>query len=86
MKRLLREFYGVGILFLYYMKFPLLLGWPLLRFGLEYKDNFIMNLLWVIALGALLKDGVSRFILKEKPCQEASLHHMTQSSEKKLKP
>jgi len=41
--KVLNEIYGVGILFFYYMKYIILFGWPLLRYGLDYKDNVIMR-------------------------------------------
>ncbi len=66
--KVLKEIYGVGILFFYYMKYIILFGWPLLRYGLEYKDNIIMNVLWVICLLLMIKDLVYKFVLKKSYC------------------
>ena len=50
------------------MKYPILFGWPLLRYGLDYKDNIIIDLLWVYCLLLMIKDLVYRFILKKSYC------------------
>ncbi len=63
-----KEIYGVGILFFYYMKYIILIGWPLLLFGLDYKPNIIMDLLWVYSLALMTKDIIVRFVLKKKYC------------------
>jgi len=72
MPKLLKEIYGVGILFFYYMKYIILLGWPLLRYGLDYKDNVIMNVLWVFCLMLFVKDLVYKFVLKKNYCEGGS--------------
>jgi hypothetical protein len=55
MKRTLRELYGVGILFLYFFKWPYLLGFPYLYMhGLD--NNFILDGLWFLAIFLILKD------------------------------
>ncbi|MEA3433296.1 MAG: hypothetical protein U9R13_01815 [Campylobacterota bacterium] len=64
----LKEIYGVGILFFYYMKYIILIGWPLLLFGLDYKPNIIMDLLWVYSLALMTKDLIFKFVLKKKYC------------------
>jgi len=84
MRRIFKELYGVGILFFYYMKFVILFGWPFLRYVLEYRDNIIMNVLWVFCLFLFIKDLVDRFILKKDYCTDASLHHTTQNSRDKM--
>ncbi len=71
----IKEIYGVGILFFYYMKYIILLGWPLLRYGLEYKDNVIMNVLWVLCLILMIKDLIWKFVLKRSYCDNASCSH-----------
>jgi len=65
MRSILKELYGTGILFFYYMKYIILVGWPLLRFGLDYKDNIIIDVLWVYCLLLMIKDIVSIFLLKK---------------------
>jgi len=66
--KVFREIYGVGILFFYYMKYIILIGWPILLYGLEYKPNMIMDLLWVYCLALMTKDFIVRVILKKKYC------------------
>lgn len=51
-----KELYGAGILFFYYMKYIILAGWPILYFGLEYKGNIIVDILWLFSLGLAVKD------------------------------
>ncbi|HIQ46438.1 MAG TPA: hypothetical protein EYH57_02335 [Sulfurovum sp.] len=65
MVKILKEIYGVGILFFYYMKYIILIGWPLLFYGLEYKPNIIMDILWLFCLALMLKDMIAAFILKK---------------------
>ena len=72
MIKFLKELYGVGILFFYYMKYIILFGWPLLRYGLDYKDNSIMNILWGICLLLFIKDMVYKFVLKKSYCEDSS--------------
>ena len=70
MRKILKEIYGVGILFFYYTKYLILIGWPLLLYGLEYKPNIIMDILWLICLGLMIKDIVFRFVLKRSHCED----------------
>jgi len=66
--KIFKEIYGVGILFFYYMKYIILIGWPVLLYGLEYKPNIIMDLLWVFCLALMTKDLIHRFIFKRRYC------------------
>ena len=66
MKKILKDAYGVGILFFYYMKWLIVLGLPLLYFGLDYKSNGIMNLLWLFSLFLIIKDFIYLVVLKKK--------------------
>jgi len=66
MKQFFKEIYGVGIIFFYYMKWLIVLGLPLLYFGLDYKSNTVMNVLWVISFGLIVKDFVYLVVLKKK--------------------
>ncbi len=68
----LKEIYGVGILFFYYFKYIILIGWPLLLYGLEYKPNIIMDLLWVYSLALMTKDLIFKFVLKKKYCNRGA--------------
>jgi len=71
-KSILRELYGAGIIFFYYLKYPILIGWPLLRYGLDYPDNIVMNILWVYCFVLMIKDIVYKFILKKSYCSNDS--------------
>ena len=71
----LKEIYGVGVLFFYYMKYLILFGWPLLRFGLDYEPNIIIDILWVYCLLLVIKDIIYKFILKKSYCEEAQQRH-----------
>jgi hypothetical protein len=66
MKKFLNDIYGVGIIFFYYVKWLIVLGLPLLYFGLDYQSNIIMNLLWFYSMGLIIKDFVYLAILKKK--------------------
>jgi len=72
MTKVFKEIYGASILFFYYMKYIILLGWPLLRYGLDYKDNIIMNILWVFCLLLFIKDLVYKLVLKKSYCDDGS--------------
>jgi len=72
---MIKEIYGVGILFFYYMKYIIILGWPLLRYGLDYKPNVIMDVLWLFCLLLIIKDLVYKFVLKKSYCNESSCSH-----------
>ena len=63
-----KELYGAGILFFYYLKYPILIGWPVLRFGLDYADNLYIDVLWLYCLALAIKDMVYRFVLKKRYC------------------
>lgn len=66
MKSFFRELYGVGIIFFYYLKWPIALGLPLLYFGLDYDRNMVMNLLWLYSVGLIIKDIIYLYVLKKK--------------------
>ncbi|RRS30598.1 MAG: hypothetical protein P794_06540 [Epsilonproteobacteria bacterium (ex Lamellibrachia satsuma)] len=70
--QILKEIYGVGILFFYYMKYIIIIGWPLLLYGLDYKPNIIMDLLWVYCLALMTKDIIYKFVLKKSYCDKGS--------------
>ena len=50
------------------MKYIILIGWPILLYGLEYKDNIVMDILWVYSLALMIKDIVYKFVLKKSYC------------------
>ena len=66
MKKFFKDIYGVGIIFFYYMKWLILIGLPILYFGLEYKSNMVMNVLWVYSFVLVIKDFIYLVILKKK--------------------
>jgi len=70
--KVLKEIYGVGILFFYYIKYIILIGWPLLLYGLEYKPNIIMDILWVYCLALMTKDILLKFVFKKSYCDSGS--------------
>ena len=55
MKRTLKEFYGVGILFFYFFKWPFFLGFPFL-YEKGINNNYILNALWFYTIMLILKD------------------------------
>jgi len=52
----LRHIYGVGIIFFYYVKWPILIGLPILYFALDYPSNMILNILWIWSFVLVAKD------------------------------
>ncbi len=72
MPQFLKEIYGVGILFFYYVKYIILIGWPVLLYGLDYKPNIIMDILWVYCLALMSKDIIFKFVLKKSHCDNGS--------------
>ena len=72
MPQFLKEIYGVGILFFYYVKYIILIGWPVLLYGLDYKPNIIMDILWVYCLALMTKDIIFKFVLKKSHCDNGS--------------
>lgn len=72
MSKILKELYGTGILFFYYSKYFILIGWPILLYGLEYKPNLIMDLLWVYSLALMTKDLIMKFVFKKRYCESGA--------------
>ena len=68
----LKDLYGAGILFFYYVKWIIALGIPVLYYVLDYKDNIIMDILWVWCIILIIKDFVYKFILKKSYCDSSS--------------
>jgi Zn-dependent protease len=66
--KLFRELYGTGIIFFYYIKWIIFIGLPILYFGLDYKQNIIMDILWVYCFALITKDFIMRVVLKKKYC------------------
>ncbi|WP_415398175.1 hypothetical protein [Sulfurimonas sp. CS5] len=55
MKRTLKELYGVGILFFYFLKWPYLVGYPFL-YSNGLNQNYLLDALWFICLLLVIKD------------------------------
>jgi len=68
MSKLFREIYGAGIIFFYYVKWIIFIGLPILYYGLEYKQNVIMDVLWVYCFALITKDFIMRVVLKKRYC------------------
>ena len=66
MEKLFREIYGTGIIFFYYIKWLIVIGLPILYYGLDYKHNTIMDVLWFYCLFLIFKDFIMIVILKKK--------------------
>jgi len=61
MKQFFKEFYGVGILFFYFFKWPFIIGLPILyKQGLQ--DNYILNILYIYCVFLILKDFYTFYI------------------------
>ena len=71
-KSILKDLYGAGILFFYYAKWFIALGLPVLYFVLDYKDNPILDIIWVWCIILIIKDFVYKFILKKSYCKSDS--------------
>jgi len=69
MKHFFKELYGTGIIFFYYVKWIIFIGLPILYYGLDYKQNIIMDVLWVYSFALITKDFIMRVVLKKKYCE-----------------
>ncbi|HIE34619.1 MAG TPA: hypothetical protein EYP79_00275 [Campylobacterales bacterium] len=56
LKREFRHLYGAAILFFYYLKWPIVIGVPILYFYLGYKRDIFLDILWLWCLVLILKD------------------------------
>jgi len=70
MQKFFKEIYGVGIIFFYYVKWLIFIGLPILYYGLDYKQNMIMNFLWFYCFALIIKDFVMIVILKKRYGEE----------------
>ncbi len=55
-KLFLKKLYGAGIIFFYYIKYPIVIGLPILYYGLDYNHNKIMDILWIYSFILIIKD------------------------------
>ena len=56
MKQLSRELYGSLILFFYFTKWPIVIGYPLFIFKLDLDENYIIDIVWLVSLILIFKD------------------------------
>ncbi len=65
----MRELYGTAIMFFYFLKWPIIIGLPILyKQGLH--DNIILNILWVYCIILALKDFFimgKKYLHKKRP-------------------
>ncbi|WP_083778307.1 hypothetical protein [Sulfurimonas autotrophica] len=60
----MKELYGVGILFFYFLKWPIAVIYPyMLTHGLHH--NYILDVLWVYCIFLILKD-LTIYLKKKK--------------------
>lgn len=77
MNRIVREIYGAGILFFYYFKWLMILGYPALVYGLDYPRWWVLDLLWLYCVVLAIKDLVWKFVFKHSYCEAAQCRHST---------
>ena len=61
----MKELYGVGILFFYFLKWPFIFGLPLL-YNIGLKQNIVLDILWLYCLILILKDFYIIYINKKQ--------------------
>ena len=66
MQSFFKELYGTGIIFFYYIKWFVFIGLPILYYGLEYKHNTVMDILWLYCFALIVKDFIFMVILKKR--------------------
>jgi hypothetical protein len=52
----MKTIYGTLIFFFYFIKYPVIIFVPVSYFSLDYPNNWIMNILWIISLILIVKD------------------------------
>ena len=57
-KRELKHLYGAGVLFFYYMKWPIAIGVPILYGYLGFEKNIYLDILWIWCIILIVKDFV----------------------------
>jgi hypothetical protein len=63
-----KEIYAAGILFFYYVKWPVLIFYPVLVKGMDYPRFWLLDILWIYSAFLALKDIIYRFVLKRSYC------------------
>ena len=72
MKTVLKDLYGAGILFFYYIKWPFVIWLLVAYFYLDFKNNIFLDILWIWCIILIIKDFVYKFILKKSHCNSDS--------------
>ncbi len=70
MKKIWREIYGSGVLFFYYFKWIMILGYPFLITTANYPRWWVMDALWIYCVALAIKDFIWKFILKRSYCDK----------------
>jgi len=65
----MKKIYGTLIFFFYFIKYPMVVFLPIAYFGLDYQNNYILNLLWFISATLIIKD---LFFPHNKECKVKS--------------
>ena len=63
-----RELYGAAILFFYYLKPFVIIGYPVLITQLGYSRSTPADILWLVCVALLIKDIIYKFVLKKSHC------------------
>jgi hypothetical protein len=66
MSKTLRQIYGAGVVFFYYLKWPFVLGYPALLYGADYPRHWSMDAIWLYCVALIAKDLVYLVILKKR--------------------
>jgi len=61
----MKEIYGVGILFFYFLKWPYVIGLPLL-YNNGLAQNYILDALYIYCVFLILKDMYMFYIQRKK--------------------
>jgi len=61
----MKDLYGSAILFFYFLKWPILIGLPLL-YAQGLQNNIILNIIWLFSLFLALKDFYHLFKKRRK--------------------
>jgi len=57
---MLKKLYGSLYFFFYFIKYPVAIFLPVAYLVLEYPNNWLMNMLWIICVGLIIKDLITR--------------------------
>jgi hypothetical protein len=66
MSKTLRQIYGAGVVFFYYLKWPFVLGYPALLYGADYPRHWSMDAIWLYCVVLIIKDFLYMVALKKR--------------------